>query len=213
MSTSKLEQLFAAAREDAPPDAVREAVWERIAAATSAPAATTPATKALGGKLVTFVAVIGTAGAASITALVMSSSPADLSAKTSSTRDTPSVVATESVRAPSTDSPSRPRSEPPPSSATASEALLATPAVVVAATDASSLAEEARLLTEARLALVRGAPERALALARAARSLPDRVLEAEALELEARALRALGRVDEALAIEAASKGRQPSRTR
>ena len=75
---------------------------------------------------------------------------------------------------------------------------------------ASALAEEARLVTEARTALVRGEPERALVLARSTRRLAVRVLEPEELGLEARALRALGRADEALAAELTLKSLFPS---
>ena len=78
--------------------------------------------------------------------------------------------------------------------------------------NASALATEARLVTEARTALVRGEPERALALARSTHRLAARALEPEELALEARALRALGRTDEALATELTLRRRFPSHT-
>jgi hypothetical protein len=76
--------------------------------------------------------------------------------------------------------------------------------------DASVLAEEARLVTEARSALLRGEAERALTLVKSTSRLPVRALEPEELGLEARALRALGRSDEALATELRLKSKFPN---
>ena len=73
----------------------------------------------------------------------------------------------------------------------------------------SDLAEEARLVTEARTALVAGDSARALALVQATRKLGARALEPEELGLEARALRALGRADEAAATELVLRRRHP----
>ena len=75
--------------------------------------------------------------------------------------------------------------------------------------EASALAEEARLVTEARRALLEGTPERALALVRSCARLPVRALEPEELGLEARALRALGRTDDAVAAELRLRQRFP----
>jgi hypothetical protein len=72
------------------------------------------------------------------------------------------------------------------------------------------LAEEARLVTEARAALVAGDPARALALLRVTHRFANRALEPEELSLEARALRAAGRVDEAVATELTLKARFPN---
>ncbi|MBS2014652.1 MAG: hypothetical protein JST00_17320 [Deltaproteobacteria bacterium] len=77
-------------------------------------------------------------------------------------------------------------------------------------TDVSSdLAEEARLVTEARKALVSGDAARALAMVHATRRLASRSMEPEELGLEARALRALGRTDEAAATELVLRRRFP----
>lgn len=75
--------------------------------------------------------------------------------------------------------------------------------------DASDLGEEARLVTAARAALVAGDPSRALALVQATRKLSARSLEPEELGLEARALHALGRTDDAAATELVLKRRYP----
>jgi len=73
----------------------------------------------------------------------------------------------------------------------------------------SDLAEEARLVTEARRALVGGDPARALAMVQATRKLGSRSMEPEELGLEARALRALGRADDAAATELVLRRRFP----
>jgi hypothetical protein len=59
------------------------------------------------------------------------------------------------------------------------------------------LAREAALVAEARAAIVRGQPESALRAIRVARSLPSHRLGPEELSVEAQALQALGREDEA----------------
>ena len=73
----------------------------------------------------------------------------------------------------------------------------------------SDLAEEARLVTAARTALVAGDAARALSLVQATRKLGARALEPEELGLEARALRALGRADDAAATELVLRRRYP----
>lgn len=73
----------------------------------------------------------------------------------------------------------------------------------------SDLTEEARLVTEARRALVGGDPARALAMVQATRKLGSRSMEPEELGLEARALRALGRADDAAATELVLRRRFP----
>lgn len=73
----------------------------------------------------------------------------------------------------------------------------------------SDLGEEARLVTAARAALVAGDPARALRLVQGTRKLSARALEPEELGLEARALHALGRTDDAAATELVLKRRYP----
>ena len=73
----------------------------------------------------------------------------------------------------------------------------------------SDLAEEARLVTAARNALMAGDPARALSLVQGTRKLSARSLEPEELGLEARALRALGRADDAAATELVLRRRYP----
>jgi len=94
-------------------------------------------------------------------------------------------------------------SAPAPANAPRPDGALAAPS------SASALAEEARLVTEARRALVGGDAARALTLVRAAKKLRARAMEPEELGLEARALHALGRADEAAVIELELRRRFP----
>jgi len=79
----------------------------------------------------------------------------------------------------------------------------------VAPSAAGDLGEEARLVTAARSALVAGDAAGALSLVQATRKLGTRSLEPEELGLEARALRALGRADDAAAAELVLRRRYP----
>ncbi|MBX3222489.1 MAG: hypothetical protein KF795_18370, partial [Labilithrix sp.] len=77
MSASpELDDLFAAARDDAPTDVVRDQVWGRVAAATIAPAGAAAAVKAAavpsGGKLIAVGALIGAASAAAVALALLS---------------------------------------------------------------------------------------------------------------------------------------------
>jgi hypothetical protein len=72
-----------------------------------------------------------------------------------------------------------------------------------------SLGREAELVAEARGAVMRGEPEAALGALHAAQSLPAHAMEPEELSLEVRALRALGKLDEANAADARLRARFP----
>jgi hypothetical protein len=85
----------------------------------------------------------------------------------------------------------------------------ARPNANIVGSSAGDLGEEARLVTAARTALVAGDAARALSLVQATRKLGARSLEPEELGLEARALRALGRADEAAAAELVLRRRYP----
>jgi len=74
---------------------------------------------------------------------------------------------------------------------------------------AGDLAEEARLVTAARSALMAGDAARALSLLQNTRKLGTRFLEPEELGLEARALQALGRADDAAVTELLLRRRYP----
>ena len=223
-SPPRMQDLFAAARDDAPSDLVRDQVWGRVAAATAAPASAAATAKAAaapaGAKLLVTGVAIGAATAA-LAALAIDSLAAGPSAPPAGALRAPAVVvsgpaAGARLAEPAPRGRAAPATEP---AAAGAHVEASAPSVgqhaeasasVATLGEASALAEEARLVTEARLALVRGEPERALSLARSTRRLPARALEPEELALEARALRALGRADEALATELTLRRRFPS---
>lgn len=205
-----LDSFFAAARQDAPSHAVHDAVWDRVAESINAAApavATTAAVKgALSTKLVAIGVLIGVSGA-TITTVATAAwlagaepnktptpAPARRHVVTSLGPHGGAKLDTMTVRGRA--SPNEP----------------VKPPVQIAPDDGSSLAEETRLVTEARAALLGGDPGLALTLARSTARFSTRALEPEELRLEARALRALGRADEALATELKLKTRYPSNT-
>lgn len=219
MSSNNLDDLFAAARVDAPSGAVRDDVWLRIAAQTAAPAAAAGTTAvvvktAAGTKLLAIGAAIGAATAA-ITVLALTDRSSTIANASPTANHVPAGVgpAGRGVRLAD---PTTPRAR-----AVTSLAVPDTRAPAArqgdgdstsgsGVDDASVLAQEARLVTEARSALLRGEAERALSLVKSTTKLPVRALEPEELNLEARALRALGRSDEALATELRLKSKFPN---
>ncbi len=205
-------ELFAAAREDAPDEALHDAMWDRIAgatgaAATAAGAGTTAKTFA-GAKLLAIGGVIGAVSTALgvVVALVVVAP----SSSTAAAARTPVAVA----RGPRGSGPSL-LSSPALRKGTAVRDQAERTGQGIKTTEkkedseSSDLAEEARLVTAARAALVGGDPARALSLVQATRKLSTRVLEPEELGLEARALSALGRVDEAAATDLLLRRRYP----
>lgn len=211
--------LFALAREDAPDASAREAMLRGVtvaagAAASSRASSAGSASVPVATKLAILAAAAGAATAALVAILnpvlpeapvVASSRPAHAVARTPrSSGDAalsprslaPACRADVRVRA-------RDRSVDPTALASPRPPVNATvPGRARPAGDvASDLAEEARLITESRRALMAGDPVKALALVRAAKRAPTRALEPEELGLEARALRAAGEVDEAAATD------------
>ena len=93
--------------------------------------------------------------------------------------------------------------------ASADESGKARASANAAGASGGDLAEEARLVTAARAALMAGDAARALALVQTTRKLGTRSLKPEELGLEARALRALGRADDAAVTELVLRRRYP----
>ncbi len=222
-SSTNVRALFAAARDDAPGEAARDEMWSRVAmatgiAATAAAAASATASAApaaasgiAGGvsaasgaaKLLALGALIGALSAAVGVIAVI-----EVTAPQSATSSSGAVAPTRPVHAPA---PGARLAEPTarpidPAFAGRPAAPTAKPARIDPESD---LAEEARLVTDARKALVAGDPVRALALVRGTHRLAMRALEPEELVIEARALRALGRADDAAATELRLKSRFP----
>ena len=228
-----IESLFAAAREDAPSRSLQDGVWTRVAAETIYAAAKGGAANAAAGaaahpaaiaatsaaiapsavKLLMLGAVLGATGAGGAFLLLgRSTGPAASAPPAASVAPHVTPSPSGAPVAPGEAAPAFELSEgseasnlvpaaKPPSPSPASSGPPPT------VQDPSALAEEARFVTEARRALVSGDPEGALVSIRRARRLPTRALEPEELALESRALRALGRVDEAwVADEALRRG-------
>jgi TolA-binding protein len=83
------------------------------------------------------------------------------------------------------------------------------PATAATPSPDDSLAREATLVVAAREALERGDPQSALRAIHAARMLPSHQLGPEELAVEARALRALGRDDQAKDVDSTLRKRFP----
>lgn len=210
-SAPRMQELFAAARDDAPSDVVRDQVWGRVVATTTvvpagAAAANAVATPAA-SKLIAVGALLG--GVSVAVAVLAFSAMTERASATEPPRRAPTMLAS-GPKGGARLAPVPPRKR----------ATRETPAVRFMPSSASSvrsgmhdeasaLAEEARLVTDARAALIHGEPERALSLTRSTYGLAARALEPEELGLEARALRALARFDEALAIELTLRRRFP----
>lgn len=216
-----LADLLEAARADDPPCDRRDAVWDEIARDVGIPAAaaTTHATAQAGAHSATPLGTLTTIALATLGTLIVSigvrlppaAAPrvaaerapveAALRSGPETQGSTPApVIATTTARAPRE----------------TARATVAAPSRVVSASKRASaapedpLAREAALVSRARSALVGGDPARALALAREARRTGANALTPEEMSLEARALRALGRADEAAAIDVALRLSHPN---
>ena len=230
MSTAR--DLFAAARQDAPDAAQRADMFQKIAmttgvaaAASLGPPVAAAATKATataagagaGTALVVKLVSVGVVLGAAITgAAVVLTSPSRAAGSAPIARlATPHVADRVASGAKLGSTVVRHRDPTPPADDDDEEEegeAVAPPvahAVAVSEPAESDLAEEARLVTAARRALVAGDPARALSLVQTTRKLGARSLEPEELGLEARALRALGRADDAAATELVLKRRYP----
>jgi len=228
--------LFAAAREDAPDADARDAVFREIVIATGIAAGTAAAASVAPAAPVTTASVAATVAGA--TASVFSLKVLAIGALIGAACTALGAVLVVTYAMPDAPA-GRPRGAPDAHGRTvASGAKLASPQAreldpseakaraerlaeaskpapepilepVAPADPPSDLAEEARLVTAARTALVAGEAARALSLVQATRKLSARALEPEELGLEARALRALGRADDAAATELVLRRRYP----
>jgi len=216
-TTERTKLLFAAAKTDGPSDASREAMWAGIQlsalpfAPQSAPS-THLAVKAIASsKLALGIALgasitVGVAGAV----LVMTRPPAAPAAHVAE----PRVLEREDmvVRLPApvlitghaaSDAPSTSMEL----DTVPAPAKHAAPARAISERD--RLAQEARMVSEARGALHRGEPQTALRIVRAARSQRGARLVPEELTVEAQALRAMGDEAGAARAEAELAGKFP----
>jgi hypothetical protein len=225
MSSPLMQNLLAMAREDAPDDVARDAVWHRVAATTISAGATTavaaPAAKIAMTKLLAIGGFIGAARTALGVVVALNvgeheSQPTPARTAMIAPAGGPATHTTSGVSSSSTNLPPTEEAtielgpEPAAKLAKTNKTTSTSSGVPGRGSDpASQLAEEARLVTEARSALLSSDPARALALVRMTHKLSVRALEPEELVLEARALRALGDADGAAATELRLRRRFP----
>ncbi|AKU94469.1 hypothetical protein AKJ09_01133 [Labilithrix luteola] len=229
---SNMQALFAAAREDAPSASTHDGIWERLEDATRVAAAGTGAAamKAAvsvaapsGMKLLAAGGAIGAVCTALgvVVTIVAMTVPGTIDERPSRpvaravVREVAAgarpagTVARKKDEASVRDDDRSPTRESDPTRARAKENVHPSGAGTSDNSAASELDEEARLVTEARAAIVIGQPARALALVEATRRLSSRVLEPEELGLEVRALRGLGRDEAAAEAERVLRRRYP----
>ena len=207
--------LLRAAREDGPGAAGRAQIWSGVAAkasgATALGAAGGKAAASAGtAKLFVMGALLGSAVTVGVAAVVLRIGAPTL-------RPDPTlVVRADPEIAPFVPAARAPAMAPAPEAnagAARTEPLAATRPESGkhghARANDDSLSREAQLVAEARGAVVRGQPAAALTALRAAQALPAHAMEPEELSLEVRALRELGRLDEANAADARLRARFP----
>lgn len=220
--------LLRAAKSDSPPGAARAAIWNGVeqsalpvptappalpAAAAAAPAVTMKAA---------FVgAVLGSVLSAGITLALLSPmhghatepehqpehQPEQQAVNPVAVVAAPAAVITTPVATPVATPDVTPAATPAINALAAKAAAHPEKARVASGQD--SLSREVALVAEARGELLRGDASRALATIRVARSLKVRQLEPEELALEVRALRALGRTEEADRVDAKLRAEFP----
>jgi hypothetical protein len=237
---SEARDLLAQARKDGAPARSRKAMWEGIeksmalapaasssAAAPGAQSAASPATSmpaastkaavstVTSAKASFLGALLGSAVAVSVAA-VMFHQPTvtnvdESSAEAALDRGARQSTAAESLTPPVFPSPVV-LGQAPPAVSAAREAPVAAKSPSKTAANAASnetLLREAARVAEARGSLLHGDPNAALASIRAARA-EGRSLEPEELSIEVRALRSLGRFEEAAKVESLLRTRYPN---
>lgn len=208
--TSRASALLAAARADGPDAATRDALWAKVAsdtvgivAATPPAVTTTVVTTSTLVKTFAFAAVAAAAVGASLVALPDAVEAPDAAVHADSTARVVPRTFEPGLHRTTLRETSRTKFDPAPLAAKSPEPLKPVDL------SESGFAEEARLLTEARTALVAGDPARALALVAKAEAGPSKGLVPEELGIRARALHALGRTDEAAEVELTLKRAYP----
>ncbi len=181
--SSMTKTMIEAAKADAPSAAVRAKLWAQVSGAVGA---------------------AGAAGAASGTAAAAGAGTAKLLAAGALFGGAVTVgLAVTVLRVVQVPTSPRPATAPAAVTPTTSLTLSLDPATF------DPLAREAQLVSEARGALGRGDPRRALEAVRAARALPLHQLAPEELAVESQALRALGRASEATQVDDALRSQFP----
>lgn len=196
--SSDTRQLFAHARDDGPTEASRRHMFGAVLAQTAVAAAAMPGATQVGVTLTTKAALGVLLGAAVTVGLAATLLAARVHGAPSVGPDVP-VAAVD--RGPRSASPPLAALQPIVGSSPKSEAKVADPAPALRVARAAvhheeprvdPMDREARLVAEARAALLRGDPALAVTKVHAAQALPVRQLEPEELRVLAKALHALG---------------------
>ena len=216
--------LLRAAKADAPNAVARAKVWSSVASAVggaagaagaAGSASTAPGALLTGGAGASNMLALGTllGGAVTVGLAAMLLRIGPVPSETPGPSSTPIAALAAASPAARPDPPQvflplvAPVVAPPPAATATAPAPRTTPASTTTPDDA--LAREASLVVEAREALGRGDPQSALRAIRAARMLPSHQLGPEELAVEARALRALGRDDQAKEVDSTLRKRFP----
>jgi hypothetical protein len=210
--------LLRAAREDGPSAASRARIWNGVGgtAAGGSVAGGAAAGKGLAGaataKLFVMGALLGSAITVGVAAMVLGvGTPhlqTDPTLAVSADTDIESI-APAATAAPVAEAPHRAKAALAVPSQPVRRVEHADQAAAPPRSREDSLEREAELVAEARGAVVRGDGHSALSALHAAQALPAHVLEPEELALEVKALRALGRLDEANAVDARLRAKFP----
>jgi hypothetical protein len=222
MSKSTSE-LLRAAKADTPPPSARADMWKGIeqsvagvgsvTAGTATSLQTGASAGTIGSAKAAFIgALVGSAASIGVVAIVLHLSAAKLAPSEPGSLDRRGAVAGERFDPPSAMMPLRPAAAPADDLEIAPDVVPSAPRVPLDPRQREDiLSREAALVTSGRHQLLAGNAEGALRDVKAARALPVRQLEPEVLTLEARALRALGRDDEAVEAEMTLRLRFPSK--
>jgi hypothetical protein len=211
--------LLRAARQDGPDALARTQIWSGVGAqaaeggaAALGAAGGKAAVSAATAKLFVMGALLGSAVTVGVAAMVLGVGAPRLQADPAvfvraETESEAVVPAARTTPAVAKEAPASPFAAAPPVAPHGALAKHAGADHAHATED--SLGREAELVAEARGAVVRGEPAAALRALHAAQGLPAHALEPEELSLEVKALRALGRLDEANAADARLRARFP----
>lgn len=219
--------LLRAAKADAPNAAARAKVWSSVASAVggaagaagaAGSASTAPGALLTGGagasKMLALGTLLGGTVTVGLAAMLLRIGPVPSEPPGPSSTPIAALAAASPAARPDPPQVFLPLVAPvvvaPPPAATATGTAPAprtTPASTSTRDDA--LAREASLVVAAREALGRGEPQSALRAIRAARMLPSHQLGPEELTVEAQALRALGRDDQAKDVDSTLRKRFP----
>jgi len=206
LSSGQMRALLGAAKADGPSAATRSKIWGKVSSSVGA-ASAAGASGAGAAKLLATGTLFGgmlTVGVAAAVLFLRATPGQAAGAAITSTTASVAMSATTSMATPATSDLARA------DTSSANPGLPAVPSLPARVRpDQDPLAREASLVADARAALARNAPQAALRIVRATRTIAPRQLIPEELSIQAQALRVLGRTQEAGAIEAVLRSRYP----